>query len=81
MSKAFKDLDRLMYCRSKRQKKKQNYSAYFINMISCISVNAIAYLTNIKNKTCTLCEAMKEDAFSKFLEVMNKEIADYEKNN
>ena len=47
MSKVFKDLDGLMYCRSKLQKKKQNYSAYFTNMISCIFVNAMAYVTNI----------------------------------
>ena len=66
MSKAFKDLDELMHCRSKCQKKKQNYSAYFINTISCISVNAMAYLTNIKNETYTFREAMKDDDFSKF---------------
>ena len=40
----------------------------------------MAYLTNIKNETYTLREAMKEDDFSKFLEAMNKEMVDYEKN-
>ena len=81
VSKSFKDLNGLMYCRSKCQKKKEDYSAYFINFISCIFVNTIVYLTNIKNEKYTLCEAMKENNFSKFLEAMNKKMADHKKNN